>query len=275
MLIAGFAVVYIVEGLAQTDLLTLVLAVALGFFGLRELYDMTEHSGFNPHRTLGMTLGIILLLLVYATPHLGVHIEGTHLDSLILEIFLVAALGLLFLRTLSRSFGREALNDTAVTFLGILYIPFLLSFVIKIRSVPIDGFWLVVLLIIITEGGDIPAFVIGSKLGRRKFAPRASPGKTLEGALAHIVFGILVTVGFVRLGLLETIPAPTIYVYGIVVSLLSLPSDLSESILKRCLSFKDSGTGLRSYGGVLDRIDCLLFTAPAGYIVITVSKMLA
>jgi phosphatidate cytidylyltransferase len=120
--------------------------------------------------------------------------------------------------------------------------------------------WLVVLLMAIVWIGDSAAYYVGSSIGRHKMAPRVSPKKTWEGAAASLLAGLLATVAWslihlerVHLGILAVAA-----VTGVAAQL----GDLFESMLKRGVNTKDSGTVLPGHGGVLDRVDALLWAAP-------------
>jgi phosphatidate cytidylyltransferase len=266
--------VFAIEIRTGTELITVAVLTLGATLALNELYGMARAGGFRPFLKVGLVLGIVLLLCPWAGN------EGSSFGALPIikdlpfELKPVLILCVLLISMWARSLDVATLHDAGITLLGLFYVPFLLSFAIRIRMWPADGIYLLVLLILITEGGDIPAFLVGSRLGRRRIAPRISPAKMLEGALAQIAFGIIVTVAFVRLGIAGATPAYVLYVYGFTITGISLLSDLSESLIKRCLKFKDSGAGLSSYGGILDRLDCLLFTAPAGYIVLVLSAAL-
>jgi phosphatidate cytidylyltransferase len=146
---------------------------------------------------------------------------------------------------------------------GIIYVPLLLSLLVLLRNRPDGMTWLFILLAIIFAG-DTSAYYVGSYLGRTKLAPAVSPGKTVEGALGGLAANLLV---------------------GTVAKLLFLPQgdwllscvgfllfgaagqagDLFESELKRLSNIKDSSAILPGHGGILDRIDALLFAAPVSY----------
>jgi len=115
--------------------------------------------------------------------------------------------------------------------------------------------WLVLLVI----AADIGAYVVGRRFGRRKLAPRVSPGKTLEGALGGIAMVALVAwAGAAHFGL----PQPAVVAFGCAVGIFSIIGDLTESMFKRAAGLKDSGALLPGHGGLLDRIDSVTAAAP-------------
>ena len=147
---------------------------------------------------------------------------------------------------------------------GIIYVPLLLALLVLLRSRPDGMVWIFVLLAIIFAG-DIAAYYVGSHLGRRKLAPAVSPGKTIEGALgglgANLLAGVVAKIWFLPAGdwLLSCIGFVLFGAAG-------QAGDLFESELKRISKIKDSSAILPGHGGILDRIDALLFAAPVAYL---------
>ncbi|MCL6478108.1 MAG: phosphatidate cytidylyltransferase [Peptococcaceae bacterium] len=144
---------------------------------------------------------------------------------------------------------------------GTLYIGLFVYFYL-IRTLAGGMVWILVMLAG-TWAGDTAAYVVGKKMGRRKLAPQLSPGKTVEGALGGIggsVLGALVVYLIYR-------PAPlyAVVVLGALVGLFGLLGDLFESSLKRTAGLKDTSRIIPGHGGVLDRFDSMIFTAPAVY----------
>lgn len=151
--------------------------------------------------------------------------------------------------------------DLAVNALGLLYIPLLLGHFIWLRYMP-QGEWWVLWLMLVIFAGDTAAFYVGRALGKAKLYPLVSPGKTWAGTwgglAASVVAGVLLgkwlIPGHSVLGLA---------VFSLVLGLLGLMGDLFESMLKRQAAVKDAGEVLPGHGGFLDRLDSLLFAAPA------------
>lgn len=180
------------------------------------------------------------------------------LGSLFLSLFLLILLAL----------GRNSRIDNSLHFLGIgclgtLYISFCLAHLVLIRSLPQGAGWLLVLTAI-TAGGDTGAFYIGSTLGRHKLCPRISPKKTVEGAIGGVGAGILCAMATGWYFLPQVSPF-LIGLAALLLSLVSIAGDLTESVIKRSVGVKDSGRLLFGHGGVLDRIDSLLIAGPALY----------
>lgn len=135
---------------------------------------------------------------------------------------------------------------------------------LAIGTPPASGLAWLVLIVSITWMTDSAAYLGGRAFGRTKLAPTLSPGKTVEGALAGVVVGSVTGIGFSELlGL--PIPLVLAAATGLIVSGLGQTGDLAESLIKRDLGIKDMGDLIPGHGGILDRIDALLFTLPAGF----------
>jgi phosphatidate cytidylyltransferase len=114
-------------------------------------------------------------------------------------------------------------------------------------------------LVLVVIGADVGAYFVGRRWGRRKLAPRVSPGKTVEGALGGLLAAALVSwAGALHFGM----PVPAVVTFGCAVGIFSVIGDLTESMFKRAAGLKDSGTLLPGHGGLLDRIDSVTAAAP-------------
>lgn len=154
-------------------------------------------------------------------------------------------------------------NIIAKQTLGILYIPVLLSFIVLIRNSANGITWIFFLLLLVSIG-DVGAFYIGTFFGRHKLCPSISPGKTIEGAAGGAA-AVLITGIVFKFFFLSSLSWPICIIFFILISLTAPMGDLFESMLKREGGVKDSGTLLPGHGGILDRIDALLFAAPLAY----------
>jgi phosphatidate cytidylyltransferase len=179
----------------------------------------------------------------------------------------VAGLALLRVTLLRREF-RVSLVQAAWTALGVAYVGGLLSFASLLRALP-DGRQLIYYLAFTTWAGDTGAFYIGSRLGRRPLAPRISPRKTVEGALG----GLAATAVVAMAGsgwLWPRIPWAPAAGVGLVLGVVGILGDLCESAVKRGATAKDSGALIPGHGGVLDRVDSLMFAAAMLYALVWV-----
>jgi phosphatidate cytidylyltransferase len=146
---------------------------------------------------------------------------------------------------------------------GVCYIPLSLSLLILLRSAA-DGVTWIILLCAIIFAGDTMALYAGTLWGRHRLSPTISPGKTIEGSVAGLAAGL--AVGLVAKALfLPEWEWPGCILFAVAVGVAGQVGDLFESALKRASNVKDSGTLLPGHGGVLDRIDALLFAAPVAF----------
>jgi phosphatidate cytidylyltransferase len=179
-------------------------------------------------------------------------------------LVLVAAVPVTFLAAAGRDVGGAS-RDVAATMLGIVWVGVALAHGVLLRELP-DGELLVIGVLVGTFLGDTAAHLLGAAFGRTQIAPRLSPAKTVEGLLAGIAGGTLSLYLFMVVadGPAQGVAAVTL---GAAVAIAAPAGDLFESLFKRDAGQKDSGRALGAHGGILDRIDAVLFTLVAGYYV--------
>lgn len=237
----------------------LVFVLIIAAFALTEFFRMAMSQETVRERTLGICLGCCVLMSVFLDSHVFTrNASGLYFFSIGCCALSVAVLFLYYMffeRTLKNVF-----NKIAVHFFGIFYIALLFSHVILIRARP-DGIQLIFFLLSITWVGDSAAYIIGSWIGRRPLCPHISPKKTVEGAIGSCVAGIVVTF-LLRSIFLNELSGLHCLALGIGINFFNQFGDLTESVMKRTFGVKDSGTFLPGHGGILDRIDSLLFAAP-------------
>ena len=226
------------------------LALAVGLF---EFFSLLRARGIRPMRRVGLVLAAALFLDVVSPDWLGVPFAP--LGALLLLTF-----------TLSRGADLESVTSAAGTLLGAVYLGALGGTIAALRVLPPagEGAWRVVLLLGILVFSDSAAFFVGHSIGRRRLAPGISPGKSVEGALGGIAGGVLGALAVRQLGL-PSVPLAHAAFLGAAVAALGIVGDLDESLLKRWAGVKDSGTLFPGHGGMLDRLDSLLFGAPVLY----------
>lgn len=181
---------------------------------------------------------------------------------------LISGIGLLFigfsLLFLFRIRNIEtAARDVAFALLAFLYIPFLLMHLVLLRQTQFGIQWLIVIMLIVMTN-DSAAYYSGSAFGKHRLYPLVSPKKSIEGAIG----GLLGSLGGTMLAKFTFFPQLTFTdaaVTAIVVGMVGQAGDLFESLLKRSSGVKDSGTIIPGHGGVLDRLDSILFAAPIAY----------
>jgi phosphatidate cytidylyltransferase len=157
--------------------------------------------------------------------------------------------------------GAPDVRPTALTLLGVCYVNWLLGYALWLREFPQGAEWIVFLLAV-TWTGETAAYLVGSRLGRVKLAPVISPAKTIEGALAQLAISVAVG-ALVSWWLFAGQPWWRGLVGGLLLGVVGQVGDLAESVLKRSAHTKDTGGLIPGHGGLLDRLDSLLFNTPA------------
>lgn len=276
----------------------LVLGVAL--LAAREYFGIAEATGYKPMRGLGYLFllsefAFLVFFAVYKDTHLEVKGFGLLMGFELVILFLVplASPFALLVNGMRRDPLSGMLPDAAVSFMVYPYIGATMVCLPLLRIFP-DGATFLLFLMLIVWAGDIAALYVGRAIGKNKLAPTVSPGKTWEGSAASLVgaigIGLLlfhfsnsIEYGLTRVRLLipagsvlyppsvsdSTLPlAPgwKIFVFAAALNIAAQLGDLVESALKRGAGLKDSGDLLPGHGGVLDRIDALLFALPVGLI---------
>jgi phosphatidate cytidylyltransferase len=183
------------------------------------------------------------------------------LGFLSVEIVLCVLAGVAFVDAL---FFEEdvtlAPRRVGLAVLGAVYCGLMLSALVRLRQLENGAIW-IFLALAVTWANDTGGYFAGRAFGKHKLYPRISPSKTVEGAIGGLAFSVLWGVGVFKLGL-PTLPLWGGAVIGLGASILGPLGDLSESAMKRAFGAKDSGKLLPGHGGMLDRLDALLFTAP-------------
>jgi len=158
---------------------------------------------------------------------------------------------------------KTGLLDTAVLVFGVFYIAWLVGHMILIRQFE-EGSLLIFFLFLVTWANDVAAYYTGTFLGRHAMAPEISPKKTWEGAVGGLLGSIAAAFACRALFLESLRPLDALWL-GLLLGVAGPLGDLCESALKRSAGVKDSGTLIPGHGGILDRIDSLIFASPAFY----------
>jgi phosphatidate cytidylyltransferase len=221
----------------------------LGCICMHELYDMYERA--SPVRLAGfLALAGLLLAALYGSP--------THPTLVLLAA--AAALPVLFGLTLAQR--HPSVGGMALTLLSIYWIGFGLAHAVLLRGLP-HGEGIVIDVLVGTFLGDTGAYFGGRLFGRRPLAPHISPNKTVEGLLIGMACSVLAVWFAGRYQ--DWLPGAHALVLGLGIALFAPIGDLFESFVKRQAGTKDAGRLLGAHGGVLDRLDAVLFTAVVGY----------
>jgi phosphatidate cytidylyltransferase len=221
----------------------------LAIVATSEVLHLLVKAGRPPLSWVGPLMVFVFVVGAWAMP------AGTFF-YLVGPIVVGSMLLLLLSHRQANAFERWGLTTTAC-----LYTSFLASYLILLRDAPNGLYWMGAALIA-TWFCDSGAYLVGSRVGRRKLWPSVSPGKTWEGTIGGIALAIvpcLATVPLLKLSYSQAIAL------GLVVAALTQLGDLVESVIKRQVGVKDTGTFLPGHGGMLDRIDGLLFSTMGVY----------
>jgi phosphatidate cytidylyltransferase len=230
------------------------LVVAASAAALWELVRLMEHAGRPIDRGLALVAGTAVTAAFAASRLL----EPLALPTFALLLAVLAVLAAPVWR------GRPEAERAANTLFAIMYVGWLLGFGILLHHTSPLGDQLVLLVVGVTWVGETAAYLVGSTLGRHKLAPVVSPGKTVEGGIAQVVASV--AAGTVLAAWL--LPACGWRFgagAGVLLGVVGQFGDLAESVIKRSAGTKDTGGLIPGHGGVLDRIDSLLFNFPAFY----------
>jgi len=232
-----------------------------------EFYRIAAAGGLEPLDPIGIPLAGAIPLVTYAAA-IGLYRPTLAVPAVALLVILAAVIW-------ARGTARRPLGAASATVMGVLYTGGLLSFGFALREHPYAvgdraGTALVALPLVLTWASDIGAYFVGRAVGGPKLLPSVSPGKTRSGALGGLAATILVSWLYVRFVLAPvaslTMTVPGAMVFGLVISVAAQVGDLTESLLKREGNVKDSSHLIPGHGGLLDRLDSLLFVLPVAYL---------
>lgn len=241
------------------DYVMFAFTLLLSLIGLSEVYKTVGIQ----KRLLGI-LGYISVVAYYVTVFIG---NTEYMGVFIIAWLMVSMMVFVF------AFPKYKAEEVIMAFFGVVYVAILMSFLFLIRERTEDGMLTIWLVMIASWGCDTCAYLAGVMVGKHKMTPILSPKKTIEGAIGGIAgaAGIGALYGWAVSGYLGHIESAPMYfaILCACASLLSMVGDLAASAIKRCYDIKDYGNLIPGHGGVLDRFDSVLFTAPVIYYLIT------
>lgn len=261
-------IVYIFLMLAGAAIHPVIFAVVFGAFlylTQLEFYQLVETAGNSPRKTAGLTLGVLFFLICFG-------MVNNILPTKSYLIFIPALIFIFLFEAFSERSG--ILQNSAVTFTGFVYVavPFsLLNFMVhpgypnfpEFNSKILIGVFFIVWIY------DSMAYLFGSKFGKHKIHKKISPNKSWEGFIGGTVFALLL--GAANSLIFNQLSTVNWLFVALLVVVFGTLGDLFESIIKRRLKVKDSGTMLPGHGGLLDRFDSLLFVIPVVYVWLNLS----
>lgn len=241
----------------------LVTIVLIEMIALHELVKISQTSSIKINKEFAFA-GIILLAWNMVIPQKFIF-AGLFLGC----IFFICAKDLLQRMKYKSEFNTPVsilIKTVVVNFLGLIYIGWFLNYAVLLRKISPH---MILFPLIITWANDTGAYAIGKIFGKHKLAPKISPNKTWEGSIAGICCGMISVAIFKfavnRIPLFADISYSKFLFVGIIISIAGQLGDLFESYIKRKCKVKDSGNLIPGHGGLLDRIDSLIFALPITY----------
>jgi len=267
-----------------------ILIGVVAVLGLLEFYGGARRGGARPHLLLGLAAGVLFIYFGSGLTSINL-LAPLAVTGAADPLWLIPTFTGLVLLSLIFELIREErapFVNVGVTILGLGYVVWLLLHFIWLRGMgsgaahgirvgPWEserGAWLVMFVLLATWAVDTGAYFIGKFYGKKKLAPRLSPGKTVEGSIGGFVCAVVigaVTAAIIRM------PQPHGLILGALIGIVGQIGDLAESALKREVGIKDFGSIVPGHGGILDRIDSLLFTGPVvfWYVAIFLSRWIS
>jgi phosphatidate cytidylyltransferase len=229
-----------------------LLFLGLTLLGITEFYKLVQVQGIKPHRGAGISLGALFFISMFL-------IEKDLVPAVLLYLTMPVFF-LIFILELYRKHAQPFTN-IAFTFLGVMYVAVPFGLLHTLGYLNDEYSWQPILgLMLLIWASDTGAYIFGKSFGKHKLFERISPGKTWEGwaggTLLAIIVGYTLSFFFLDLETYQWIGT------AIIVAVFGVLGDLTESLLKRSLGVKDSGTLLPGHGGLLDRFDSLLMAIP-------------
>ncbi|MBR5850693.1 MAG: phosphatidate cytidylyltransferase [Alistipes sp.] len=260
--LSGLGLIVVVLGgivYAQWSFAAVLLLMVVG--GMLEFYALSNKQGIAPQRVLGLLAGVLLFALNFAFVSNDIEVLGSAQRPFVFGLaMLLLLVPLMFICELYRKAENPAANIGA-TIMALFYVALPLSLVLYMPLIGSEVWnpWIVVAYIATVWSNDVFAYLVGMSIGRHRLFERLSPKKSWEGFFGGLVGAV--AAGLVAAHLLGAS-------YGVwaglalVAAVTAVLGDLAESMFKRAAGVKDSGNVIPGHGGVLDRFDALLLSAP-------------
>lgn len=248
----------------------ITLITLLSVLTLHEFYGMMEKMGARPFRVMGLLFSVLMTGALY---YLALFSEDPSVSESIPAGLLVLALLATCIRVLWERDPTNRVETIAATMGGLLYIPYLLHFLVRIlmrEADSGDNLALCLWVVAVAKFCDVGALLAGLTVGRHKLAPEISPKKTWEGAAGGVLVsaGIGAAIAYFFADRLPGSLTPAIAaLIAVPLAIIAIISDLLESVIKRRAGTKDTGQLIPGIGGAFDLTDSLILTAPVAYFI--------
>lgn len=241
--------------------------------GLYEFYKMIENKGIKVYQKMGIAAGVSIPVLYTITrlEEVAPYLKNERFSYIILSLMIV---GFMTRQVISGEI-KEAMPKIAYTLFGVVYVSFMITHILYMKDIGADygnqgiynGRYWIMAVFLMVWASDSAAYFIGIAFGKNRLAPKISPKKSIEGAVAGLLAPIAVMFWLQHfllfkgsdIGIINTV------VIGLIVGIFGQIGDLGESLFKREFEIKDSGKILLGHGGILDRFDSMIFVMPLVY----------
>lgn len=245
------AVIFVIIVFASPYALAAVIVLA-AVGGIWEYNNIVLEKGFLKEKIEGTVFAVVIpLVMLFGTSQLVVAVLA----------FCILVTSVLFLGSIKET--NFDVTVVAKVVFGMMYIPFLISHLILLRGVDKGVLW-VLFVLVLAFAGDITALYVGKYFGKHKLSPIISPGKTVEGTIGLILGSTVACLIFSYFSFPDVSLVKT-GILAFIGSIVGQLGDLSESAIKRNYGLKDASALLPGHGGIMDRMDCLLFIVPFVY----------
>lgn len=237
--------------------------------GILEYTELIKKQNIRSQTQVLLFSSLLVLALIYViTSKYGLDpLESLRIGERALTLMLLAVFIIIFSGELLRGDPEQGLINAAANLFGTVYIGFMFAYILLLRFIPEqNGLFYVLFTVLVTWANDSAAYFIGINFGKHKLSPKISPKKSIEGSIGGLGGGLLAAT---VLGWYFHKPIGLMLFLGFMVVVAGQFGDLVESVIKRNAGVKDSGNFLPGHGGVLDRFDSLLLSAPVVYYIVT------
>ena len=260
--ISGIGLLVVVFGsILWSDWSLLVLLALMIVGGMVEFYGLAEKRGLAPQRVLGLVTGLLLLVLNFALVSTHIEVFGEAMRPFGVGLAMLLLLfPLMFICELYRK-HENPLANIAVTIASVFYVALPLSMLLYVPIIGREVWngWALIGYVVLVWANDVFAYLTGMAFGRHRLFERLSPKKSWEGFFGGLIGAVVAAMVVARL------MGDNLYVWcglAVVVVITAVLGDLVESMFKRAADVKDSGNLIPGHGGVLDRFDAMLVSAP-------------
>lgn len=252
----------------------LVLVCLITALLLIEFYRLASLVGAQVPQSVGVVLGLLWVISAFFKDFLSQRLNPEIIRFVDFELLIYLSIFIPFVYQIIKRESDSAFSTMFIFFAGTIYIGWSfgkhliltrnMSVLDGVARIVPDGTAFIFLFIAIIWCSDTGAYAVGKSLGKHKLIPAISPGKTVEGSIGGLLFGALGGVA-IKYAFLPKFAVYHVIILGCLLGVVGQISDLGESLLKRDAGVKDSGNLIPGHGGIFDRCDSMIFTAPVFY----------